>query len=204
MCNNISKLISISLYLLFLTTLSGCVRIIDWAKSNFYQGCCINYNGMCIDHYIKSVKVYDQLSIRATFDVLWLSDEVCAAYNTLCCMHYGKTFQKSTMLLNTQVKRNNTDISFCALTSYDIPLVGDQAEWGLFLCIEGDTFTPVTLQEIDLTPEFRALFGKKYNRFKSAYLVVFNAHQYAQLLHIGCVHMYLYLRAIDKEVALTW
>src|SRR5437016_411192 len=92
------NIIILSLCGALLSILPGCWRAVDWAKSNFYQGKCIE---QCIqvDAYIRSARIHDLLSVRATFDALWLSDEVRTAYVDLHTMRYGKSAEQRDALL---------------------------------------------------------------------------------------------------------
>ena len=186
--------------------LPGCWRAVDWAKSNFYQGKCLEYTIQPVDAFIKSVRVYDLLSIRATFDAVWLSDEIRTAYVDLSTLRYGKSDEQRDALLRSQLEDNNRFISFFVLSSYEVPLVGEQVEWGLFLHINGHNITPIELKEVDLVPEYRAFFGKKFNQFKVAYLVKFNACDNVgrSLIASGVNNVALYFRSMNKEVVLEW
>ena len=191
---------------LLLAILPGCWRVIDWAQSNFYQGTSLDYSVSSVDDFVKSVRVYDLLSIRATFDALWLSDEVCTAYVDLYALRHGKSDEQRDTLLRSQLEDNNNFISFFVLSSYEVPLVGDLVEWGLFLRIDGYNVTPIELKEVDLVPEYRAFFGKKYNQFKVAYVVKFNACDSVgrSLITPDVNHIALYFRSMCKEVVLEW
>lgn len=202
--------ITLSLCALSLITLPGCWRTVDWAKSNFYQGTCLAQDTMCIDPYIKSVRVYDLLSVRATFDALWLSDAVRTAYVDLYTMRYGKSDAERDALVSNQLAENNQYISFFILSSYDVPLIGDNVEWGVFLRVYDHndvvtTLTPVEFKEVDLVPEYRAFFGKKCNQFKVVYLVRFNVcNKEGQSLLMRVHKMALHFRSMCKEVVLEW
>ncbi len=198
------EIIKLGLCGLLLSVMPGCWRAVDWAKGNFYQGTCIE---QCIevDAYIRSVRIHDLLSVRATFDALWLSDEVRTAYIDLHTMRYGKSAEERDALLCRQLKESEQYISFYVLSSYEVPLDGDQVEWGLFLRTGGHNFTPVELREVDLVPEYRAFFGKKFNQFKNAYLVKFNAcNKEGRSLFDSGTCMALYFRSMNKEVRLVW
>jgi len=191
---------------LLLSVMPGCWRAVDWAKSNFYQGTCLDQSDICVDLYIKSVRVHDLLSVRATFDALWLSDDVRTAYVDLHTMRYGKSYAQRNALLCDQLEENKEYISFYLLSSYEVPLQGDQVEWGLFLHSNGQNFTPIEIKEVDLTPEYRAFFGKKFNQFKIAYVVRFNAwdSEGQSLLTLCSKKMALYFRSMNKEARLEW
>src|SRR5256885_1090812 len=108
MQNGVTKL---GLYGLLLSVMPGCWRAVDWAKSNFYQVIVLDQQSIPVDLYIKSVRIHDQLSLRATFDALWLSDEIRAAYVDLYTMRYGKSEEQRKELLRSQLEESKRYIS---------------------------------------------------------------------------------------------
>lgn len=191
---------------LLLCVMPGCWRAVDWAKGNFYQGEPLEQGSKHINSYIKSVRVHDLLNAQAIFDALWLSDEARRAYVDLHVMRYGKSEEQRNALLCSQLEENKQYISLYVLSSYEEPLCGDRVEWGLFLCLNGRRFTPIELKVVDLVPEYRAFFGKKFNQFKVAYVVKFDVSDCGErpLTALGFGQMALYFRSMDKEVCLEW
>ena len=55
--------------------------------------------------YIRSVTMYDQLTTRARFDVLWLSDDVRVNYTNLYALKFGKTEEQKRSFLTTTAGR---------------------------------------------------------------------------------------------------
>ena len=90
-----------------LLLLSGCGRIIDWGKTNFYQGEEMPSFSQEVKPFLRSVTIYDQLETKAWFDLLWLSDEVRTAYAKLHVERMGQSEEKYQAVLRRQLEENS-------------------------------------------------------------------------------------------------
>jgi len=193
-------------FLIFLVTLSGCRRTVDWGKSNFYQGENVKKHSKVPKEYLRSVVAYNQFMTQAVFDAIWLSDPVRTAYVEAFSARTGKTNEQKNMLLRRELEENNHYISFYVLSLYNI-LLGDVAgDWSVYLKIDGAVHHPVEIKYVDLTPEYQSFFGKVFNRFKMPYQIKFDAKDVDcnPVINANTRHMQLYFRSIKKEVQLTW
>lgn len=190
----------------FLFVLPGCGRLVDWAKGNFNQGTTFDRNAQIGKKYIRSETVYDQFTTCGMFDALLLSDEVRTVFAELHARRYGKSEAQYKSFLRRQLEENNHFISFFILTSYEIPLGKSDAKWAVFLQIDGNRFAPTELKAVELSPEFKSIFGKRFNRFKIAYMVKFDANTVEDkpLLASDTKELALYFRSVDKQATLTW
>src|SRR5438445_5826181 len=84
--------------------LPGCGRLIDWGTKTFNQSPSIESNITAAQKYIRSVTTYDQLTTRARFDVLWLSDAVRKNYTNLFTAKFGKTEEQKKTFLRRQIE----------------------------------------------------------------------------------------------------
>ena len=84
------KIYNISIIVVILLALPGCGRVVDWGTKTFNQSPAIESNITAAQKYIRSVTTYDQLTTRARFDVLWLSDAVRKNYTHLFTAKFGK------------------------------------------------------------------------------------------------------------------
>ncbi len=186
--------------------LPGCGRVIDWGKKTFIQSPVIESDIVAAQKYIRSVTTYDQLTTRARFDVLWLSDEVRKNYINLFAAKFGKTDEQKKTFLRRQIEENNHFISFYVLSLHDYPLGDSNSEWTLFLNIDGKNYTPIEIKTVELLPEYIYIFSKKYNRFKTPYSVKFDAKDINDqpLITENTVKITLYCRSISAEVAFVW
>lgn len=183
--------------------LPGCSRINQWAQDSFYQGDTIDVNISQVQKQVRSVYMYDQFATDAIFDALWLSDEVRTAYATIHSTRHGKD---GNAFLRRQLEENKHYISFYVLSSYDTPLGAENCLWTLLLHLNDQIFTPKEVKMVELPQEYQLFFGKRFNRFKTAYMVKFDAQDIEEhpLLTIDIDEVKLVLRSIKKETTLVW
>ncbi len=192
--------------LIFLFMLPGCGRVVDWAKGNFNQGTTFEKNTDISKSFIRSISVYDQFTTCGIFDALYLSDEVRTLYTQLNVRRHGKNKEQYKMFLRRQLEENNHFISFFILSSYEIPLGKTDSKWSVFLQIGMHKFTPIELKAIELSPEYKSIFGNYFNRFKTAYIVKFDAKTVEDqpLINSDTKELSLYFRSTSKQAELKW
>ncbi|HLJ31598.1 MAG TPA: hypothetical protein VKU36_04125 [Candidatus Babeliales bacterium] len=186
--------------------LPGCGRVIDWGNRTFNQTPTIDTNISTAQQYIRSVTSYDELTTRARFDVLWLSDDVRNTYAYLYGLKFGKTEEQKKIFLRRQLEENNHFISFYVLSLHDWPLGDANSEWTLFLTIGDKNYSPIEIKAVELSPEYIHIFGKKYNRFKMPYSVKFDAKDINDnfLITPETTTMTLHCRSLKAEVTFVW
>lgn len=160
-------------FIILSAILPNCGRVIDWGKSNFYQGEELTSFTQEVKPYLQSVTIYDQLETKATFDVLWLNDQVRTAYVNLHVLRQGKNEEKVNVLLRRQLAENNHYITYYVLSTHDVKLGVPESHWSFFLLVDGKEFYPFEIKEIELPYEYQVFFGKKFNRFKVPYILRF-------------------------------
>ena len=118
----------------------------------------------------------------------------------------GKTAEQKKTLLRRQLEENNHFISFYVLSLYEVPLGDPMSKWTLFLQINDKNYAPIEIKTIELLPEYICFFGNKFNRFKVAYSVKFDAKDIEDmpLLTEETINMKLYFRSTIHEVVLIW
>lgn len=185
--------------------LPSCTRVMHWIDDSFYQGESVTRYAKITHHYIRSAKVYDQFTTAASFDALWLSDEVRTAYTNTYALKNGKTEMMRKAYLRRQLEENRHFISFYVLTN-NILLGESHNRWAVFLEVDGVTYYPYEIKIIELSPEYQSFFGNRYNRFKTVWLVKFNAKDTADVPIItpATDKIRLHFRSIYKETALVW
>ncbi|HLW73041.1 MAG TPA: hypothetical protein VKR54_03250 [Candidatus Babeliales bacterium] len=186
--------------------LPSCGRMIDWGKKTFVQTPTLQASITAAQKYIRSVTSYDQLTTRARFDALWLSDDVRINYANLFAVKFGKTEEQRKTFLRRQLEENNHFISFYVLSLYDQPLGDANSEWTLFLNIDDKHYAPIEIKSVELSPEYMYIFGKKYNRFKVPYSVKFDAKDINDqfLITPQTKNITLYCRSLSAEVTFVW
>jgi len=189
-----------------LLVLPGCGRVVDWVQDSFQQIPSLDTQCGISEKYNKTITLYDQFTTIAKFDVLWLSDEVRALYVDLFALKFGKTVEQKKTLLRRQLEENNHFISFYVLSLYEVPLGDSTSKWALFLHINGKNYAPIEIKTVELSPEYMCLFGKKFNRFKVAYVVKFDAKDIEDmpLVTQDTDKMELYFRSTSNEAVFVW
>ena len=161
--------------LICLIGLSGCGHIIRWAERNIDQGETLEPVSKIPRDYMRSAQVHRQFSTCALIDALWLSDEVRTVYAQTYGLKNGKNDLMTKAFLRRQLEENKHFISFYVLTNFSLNIGDQHNTWAIFLTVDETTVAPNEIRLTELTPEFKAFFGKRFNRFKSVYLVKFNA-----------------------------
>lgn len=197
-----------SRYLLLasLIVLPGCNKLIDYGSDTFNQVQKLDPHRDEAQKYLLSVTAYDQLSTVAKFDALWLSDDVRKVYSDLYALRNGKSDEQKMIFFRRQLEENYHFITFYVLSTYERPLGILNGEWSLVLRIKDSYYLPIEVKSIELAPEYIYIFGKKYNRFKTAYSVRFDAKDINDQLLIDedTPSLMLNFRTVDKDVVLAW
>ncbi len=204
------KLIFTWFIICILSLLPGC-RYGCWLKDVFYQGeKGEKYLGL-VHQYLRSEHVYDQFTTLGHFDALWLSDEVRTAYaNVYGCKHCLSD-ERYKAFLRRQLEENKHYISFYLLAA--IPeccgstiLSDKDAVWSICLKIDGCVYRPIEIKIVDLLPEYCMFFGKTHTKFKTPYLVRFDARDIAgrSLIASGTRSIELWLTRVDRKITLLW
>jgi hypothetical protein len=182
------------------------MRITDWANASFTQAQETEVFYSIPRTYIRSVKRYDEFSTSALFDVLWLSDQVKNAYASSYAYKRGKDEVFRDRLLQEQLEESKNYITFYVLAPHAYALSEKDSDWSLSLELGDYALQPVEIKVIDLSAEYKDFFGEKYNRFRTAYRVKFDAKnsEGALMLHEGMKEMYLHCRTMKKEVSMLW
>ena len=161
-----------------LICIPGCTRYGDWVQGIFQQGTKVPNSIPCAGKYIRSLHLYDYLSTLGLFEALWLSDEVRSIYvdlyakknclsscqqDSVCDAECAKNDRCTTFIVLAWVKGyTNTDLS------EECPL------WSLCLSVNCKRYPACSIKIIDVCPEYAAMFGRIYTRFKTAYCVKFD------------------------------
>jgi hypothetical protein len=190
----------------YLVGLSGCGHIIHWAEGNFYQGETMEPLSKVPRDYLRSAHIHHQFSTTALIDVMWLSDEVRTIYAQTYGLKNGKDDLMTKAFLRRQLEENKHFISFYVLVNFSLSVGDPNNKWALFLTAGDTNVAPNEVRITELTPEFQAFFGKRYNRFKSVYLVKFNAKtpDGKPVITDTTQIMELHFRSLEKEAVLTW
>lgn len=190
----------------YLVLLPGCGRIIDWGMCQVVQA---EKDPLLSDipcQYLRSIIVYDQLNTSGIFDALWLSDDVKTAYTDIYMAKNGKSEERAMAFLRRQLEENRHFITFYILVPYRIVLGDPDSIWSLYLGVDGTLYTPTEIKVVDLDIVYQSFFGKRFNQFKVAYRVKFDAQDADEQLIINTEtrRMTLFIRSLCKEISLNW
>lgn len=191
---------------LFLFLLPGCGRIVDWGKESVDQGTDLCPNLCAARDQIKSSRVYDQFTLIGSFDSLWLNDMVREVYSDLYALKHGRTAEEEKIFLRRQLEENNHFISFYVISASNFVLGEKNSEWTVLLKLGEHYFVPTELKVVELAPEYAAIFGKKFNQFKTVYILRFNAKDIEDfsLIQPDTESVNLVFRTVKKEVVHSW
>ncbi|MBM3886548.1 hypothetical protein FJ364_01345 [Candidatus Dependentiae bacterium] len=161
--------------------LPGCIKYYELSKTEFPQGKVVKDQTQIAHQYMRSVKIYDEFRTVALFDLLWLSPEVRTYFTNRFCAKRGKDNETRKAIENRQLEETNHWIGFYVLsdirTREHTSLNEKNAAWTFYLTINNTIkLEPLSIKETELEPEYQALFGSKFNSFKSVYLVKFSAY----------------------------
>ena len=161
--------------------LPGCIKYHELSKSEFPQGTLVEEQSALSQQYVRSVKLYDHFTTIALFDTLWLSPEVRTYFANRFCAKRGKDNETRKAIENRQLEETNHWIGFYVLadirTKPQTSLNEKNAAWTFHLTINNKiTVEPLSIKEMELEPEYQALFGHRFNNFKTIYLIKFPAY----------------------------
>jgi len=186
--------------------LPGCGRIIDWGKKSVDQGKDVENELKSAKDTISSSRIYDQFTLAGAFDTLWLNDDVRSLYSDLYAKKRGKTESEKNLILRRQLEENNHFISFYVLCPADFVLGEKDSDWTVLLRVDGNCFAPTEFKKVELSPEYKLMFGKKMNRFKIAYVLRYNAKDIEDrlLIQSSTKMVDLVFRTTKKEIVQSW
>lgn len=200
------KIVFCSMAIMFAVLLSSCGRVFDWISCSFYQAHPGEKPELVIGNYIRSVIIHDQFSTLASFDFLWLSPQVRAAYVHFFTKHHGKDAAYEQKMMRQQQIELEQYISFYLLVPYAICLHEPDCPWAVLLKINDHLYQPAEIKIVELSPEYQFFFGNLFTRFKKAYLMQFVAHDSDKnrLITSATDHITIDLRSIEKKQELRW
>lgn len=176
MIRNFKSILSLLVLIIFFPS---CIKYYKLSKKEFPQGEEKNDYRKVKQANLRSSKIYDQFETKAIFDVLWMSDDTKMAYADIHSKKSGKDESTHDALLRRKLEESKHWISFYLLADIrdkaHISLSDKNSSWSLHLDIDKQKVTPISIKEIDISPEIQFLFGSHFSTFKTAYLVRFPA-----------------------------
>jgi hypothetical protein len=167
----------------------SCIKYYELSKSECYQGKSLSDRKEISKNNLRALNIHDQFSTLAIFDFLWLSDEARSAYVDMNSIRKGKDKQAKHALLTRQLEENKHWITFYVLADIkdntDGSLSDKNSPWSLYLVSKDDRkVCPNSIKEIEIEPEYKFLFGPKFDLFGRIYEVKFPAADLAGVPYI--------------------
>lgn len=172
---------SYALFLLTMLVFPGCIKYYELSTTEFPQGNEVARQSVLAANYLRSIKLYDQFQTIACFDMLWLSSDVRSYFAQRFCSKRGKDAESFKAVESRQQEETNHWIGFYVLSDIrsraHVSLKEKNAAWTMYLTIDKkNKVEPLSIKEVELEPEYQAIFGHRFNSFKSVYLVKFPAY----------------------------
>jgi len=161
--------------------LPGCFKSYKLVPSESSQGKELTDKREVVKKNLRTVRVYNQWSTEAIFDVLWLSEQARRAYVDLYSTRRGKSGVQRKDLLDKELNELQNKIVFYVLADVrakqNKSLSETNPSWTFFLEAGGTKIPSSSIQEVELSPEAKALFGDRSRnpKFKIPYRVEFPA-----------------------------
>lgn len=164
---------------ILLLFLPSCQRIVNWGKVTFNQGCRIWPSGaQKAREYLRSVKVYDQITTVGTFDALLLTEESIKFYVKLYTNKFNFTDKEKIDLKNKELSKLDNVIAFYVLvwqpSKCGETFEKEDAYWKVRLDTDLGMFLPNKIKKIELPCGYNLIFDKRFNKFQKAYYLEFN------------------------------
>lgn len=177
----LQQLFLIGSLLLFTT---GCFKAYEIISTEFSQARRHEPSYATINDSLRSVTLYEGFETRAHFDVLWMSDDMRSVYAALRSAKEGHSPEKRDASLVSQLEENNHWITFYVLAEVKddahVSLNDKNSAWSLFVTTaNGARLAPESIKEVELSPEIRFCFGRRFALYKKAYRFRFKAHDLA-------------------------
>jgi hypothetical protein len=153
---------------------------------------------------VRSVKIYNQFSTEAIFDVLAYNDEVQMQYVDSYSKRHGLNTEGRLKLFNKQQEEIKKQLVYYVLADIrDVQsqsLLKKDAAWSLYLLTpEGKKIEACEIKEVELEPELRQFFLHKHNRYKVAYKVTFPS-----IKGITPKDVIMVIASVTQERQLNW
>ena len=161
----------------------GCTRYVQWGKKQFIQAdkCC-DYAAQ-VRPFIRTIDAYDGFSTVGHFDLLWVSPEVRDVYARAFACRRGVPNAQAQAFADGIFKKFDDSVYFYLLmpdTTQGLQPCMDSKDpmsrWAVVLCNGETEYTPTDIRKIDLDPEIKVFFGKRFNKYRILYFVVFDRY----------------------------
>ena len=205
-----NKSFSVFFLLFFLFSLPSCVKYYEKSQAEFPQGIekMDDYTEL-VQISLKTAKVYNQFETQATFDCLWMSDDMKRAFENVHCSKKGTNEKTKDALLRRELEESKHWITFYVLADVrdrdHVSMTDKNSLWSLYLQFGNKRVQPISIKEVELQPEIQFFFGSKFSKFKTPYLVKFPATGLGGQFYLSSVpEMKMIFSSPSKETRVEW
>ena len=194
---------------MLLGILPGCKQYFFWGKDNFIQAPKIRIDMAQARKFLQTKRLYDEASTVGIFDALWLNHTVRMTYINLYAARKGFSQEEKDDLVAHHKREAQDTLSFYVLMDNDnehiLSLKVQESRWSIYLKIDNQTYSPVSIKPVALTPEYSKIFGYRHNQFRSPYLVIFHA-QNSDDEHLlkHAQRLELHINSVNHKVLFSW
>jgi hypothetical protein len=196
-----------------LCLLSSCTRYYRWGKQQFTQVDKRAGDDQAVVSYLRSVDLYDEFQTVGMFDALWLSEEVRLHYIDQIAKRFALLDDKVAKMRKDALEENERLLSFYLVMTQnndgilpELAARDAQATWAVVLRQDGKEYPVKTVTRVDLEPEYRQIFGKRYSRYRTAYKLDFNRYssKMNDLFPTNERPLELVIRSAKYNVSFSW
>ncbi len=175
--------------------LSGCNKLVEWGEQNFAQTKRYSQEFEKVaQSFLRSTFVYTQFTTAATFDAIFLTDQMRMLFVDYHKQFHGLTSEQESIMRQRLLNENKYFVSFYLIgfqkdhlydsgkalftgvyKKYPDFLGSKDAAWNVSMVVGNKTYIPESVRMVDLPMEYRNFFGVRLNQFNSTYLVRFAA-----------------------------
>jgi hypothetical protein len=166
--------------ILLMVLLPACDRYVRWPRDVFYQGEHHDNVSGVVRAYTKSIRMYDQFSTVALFDILWVSDEIREQFvqSRSCRKHFTAHQEEAVRACLVGQREQYITFYVFAPRAYDsyMSLACPQSSWSIALSIDGCMYQPYDICVWDLESELYDVISAHCLRARTCYRVRFAAY----------------------------
>ena len=188
----------------------GCLKYHKIAREEFPQGKEHKKDLRVAREDIRRGKVYDEFSTKALFDVMMFSPQVRRAHNELYCEKRGLGSEKRISFIRDREIDLKDKMVFYVLSDVrerkNVELHKKKSHWNMYIELKKHKVVPSKIEEVELSPELKKLFGEQHSHFKHAYRVEFDFESRHDLMSEVAVHkdFTFVFDSVDRKCEVDW
>ena len=179
-----------------------------WLKNTFKQAEPLATDCSAARSFIRSLAVYDHFATVALVDVLMVAPAVESTYAALYCERRHLQRSCYQRILDEQRLEHQQGLAFYLLIppahqGPTLSATNPRAAWIPSLVIGKTTYQPCIVRQIELEPEYKHIFGKKYSHFRDVYYLFFTVKELKRCC-FNRTPFSLIISSVHHTMRLTW